>query len=183
MFAKMMSISSIHVFHSNFITTRSFIIFLFLLSFKTYVVHMRTARSTLENLAFLAFEHGVKVREFGSCKIPRPEIVYTHTDNPSKVYLPRGTILHRCSDTVGCCAQATQSCQPVKSDVVHLYFFTISLVQANSSSHHHHHHRHRKLRQQQSVEKLTFVNHTECACVDRIKLINEDRFQVEVNEV
>jgi len=159
---------------------RSLIIFLLLTS-RTFV-SSRSARSTIENLAFLAFEHGVKVREFGSCQVPRPEIVYAHTDSPSKVYLPRGTILHRCSDATGCCPQATQSCQPVQSDIVHLYFFTVSLVQTNSSSHQHHHHRHKKLRQQQSVEKLTFINHTQCACIDRSK-VNGDRFQVELNEV
>lgn len=160
---------------------------LLLLMLTSFLVHIalgaansRSTRSNLENLASLAFEHGVKVREFGSCRTPKPEIVYVNSNNPSKVYLPRGTILHRCSDSTGCCPQAYQSCRPISTQMVDLYFFTVTLVANNSQlsssssssssfssySPSHHHHRHKKPRQQQNIEKLTYVNHTKCACVD-----------------
>ncbi|XP_053204170.1 uncharacterized protein LOC128388736 [Panonychus citri] len=151
----------------------------------TGTINSRTTRSNLENLASLAFEHGVKIREFGSCRTPKPEIVYVNSNNPSKVYLPRGTILHRCSDSTGCCPQAFQSCRPISTEMVELYFFTVTLVansssspsssstsssysSSSSSSNYNHHHRHhnKKPRQQQNIEKLTYVNHTKCACVD-----------------
>ena len=121
--------------------------------------NLRNLRNHLENRALLAFEHGVKVREFGSCRDPKPVIVYVPTKNPSKVYLPRGTLLHRCSDQTGCCPHPSQSCQSVKSETVHLYFFTVTLViETHKPS--------RKTRHHQNVEKISFQNDTKCACID-----------------
>lgn len=123
------------------------------------VYSSRTSRSSIENRALLAFEHGVRVREFGSCRNPKPVIVYVPTKNPSKVYLPRGTVLHRCSDQTGCCPHPSQSCQSIESETVHLYFFTVTLViETHKPS--------RKTRHHQNVEKISFQNDTKCACID-----------------
>ena len=83
------------------------------------------------------------------CAKPRAELVYL-TDN-NKIYLPRATLLHRCSDLTGCCTHATHSCQPSQVETVTLYFFTIS-VQS-------------RIRQNQNIEKVSFQNHTECTCM------------------
>jgi hypothetical protein len=116
-------------------------------------------RSVVENFASHAFEHGVRVREEGACRNAKPQIVYINTTDPSKVYLPRATILHRCSDLTGCCPHATQTCQPIEMTTVELYFFTVTL-QIN----HTHKSRQSRVRQHQKIEKLLFTNHTLCGC-------------------
>lgn len=128
-------------------------------------------RSTMENLAQLAFQHGVRVKEDASCRLPRAQVVYVNSTDPSKVYMPRGTLLHRCSDQTGCCPHATQTCQPLQMATVELYFFTLSL-QINT--------RHR-VRQHQRIEKLLFTNHTLCGC--RLRNNNIDTIDEKDNEV
>ena len=121
-------------------------------------------RSSVENAAILAFEHGVRVREEASCRLPKPQVVYVNTTDPSKVYLPRGTLLHRCNDQTGCCSHASQTCQPIRENTVELYFLTVSLQI--------HHSYNKRVRQQQSFEKLMFTNHTLCGC--RLRNTNQD---------
>lgn len=122
-------------------------------------------RSSVENVASLAFEHGVRVREEASCHLPKPQVVYVNTTDPSKVYLPRGTLLHRCSDQTGCCPHATQTCQPIQMTTVELYFFTVSLQLHNSYA--------KRVRQHQRIEKVLFTNHTLCGCRPRNTVIDD----------
>lgn len=133
----------------------------------------RSSRNSIENMAQLAFDHGAKVRVNGACKDPKPQIVYVETSDPSKVYLPRGTILHRCSDQTGCCPHQAQTCQAITSETVSLHFFTVTLV-PNSS-----HRNHRKPKQHQSIEKVTFTNHTLCGC----RQSNNEMDSDDMNEV
>lgn len=35
-----------------------------------------------------------------NCSIPRPQVIYPPS-TPTKIYHPRGTILHRCNDQTG----------------------------------------------------------------------------------
>ncbi|XP_055639413.1 uncharacterized protein LOC129777261 isoform X2 [Toxorhynchites rutilus septentrionalis] len=95
----------------------------------------------------LASSHAVKIRREGSCSTPKPKMILA-SDDPTKQYTPHCTILHRCGDDVGCCLP-TQTCAPSKNSTVELYFF----VQTIGSK--------------PSIERLRFVNHTECACTNR----------------
>lgn len=94
-------------------------------------------------------QHGMRINDEASCSKPRSELIYLQ--DTGKIYLPRATLLHRCSDLTGCCPHATHSCQPTTVETVNLYFFTIN-VQA-------------RYRQNQNIEKISFVNHTDCACM------------------
>ena len=142
---------------------KSFVFILYfsimLLATVSNVFGSRQSRSSIENMAQLAFDHGAKVRIQGGCSQPKPQIVYVEMSDPSKVYLPRGTILHRCSDLTGCCPHQTQTCEPISTQQVSLYFFTVTLLPNTSS-----HHSRRKPKQHQSIEKVTFTNHTLCGC-------------------
>lgn len=108
-----------------------------------------------------AFDHGARVRNEGSCHIPRPLVVYVNKTDPSKVYLPRGTVLHRCNDMTGCCQNPSLTCMPVEMQTVELYFITITL-QVHKPEH-----RNRRVRQSPKIEKILFTNHTECGCRER----------------
>jgi hypothetical protein len=118
--------------------------------------------SSFEDRAQSAFEHGVKVREEASCKYGRPQVIYVNSTDPSKVYLPRGTILHRCNDNTGCCFHA------IEMRAVQLYFFTITLNTNNK----HRLHRNKRKQHEQKIEKLIFNNHTRCACRARNQDLN-----------
>ncbi|KAJ6217708.1 hypothetical protein RDWZM_008865 [Blomia tropicalis] len=107
-----------------------------------------------------AFDHGARVRAEGMCHNPHPTIVYVNTTDPSKVYMPRGTVLHRCSDRTGCCTDPTKTCEPIEMQTVELYFITITLQVQNG-------HRNRRVRQSPKVEKFMFTNHTLCGCRER----------------
>ncbi|KAI1295359.1 hypothetical protein HDE_05576 [Halotydeus destructor] len=141
----------------------------------------RQSRRSLQNLAQLAFAHGVKVQLEGACREPKAQIVYVDNPNPAKVYLPRGTILHRCSDETGCCADPMDSCQAVHKEQVSLYFITYELVSHAHHSVHGHRGGHRQGKskkatssKRQNFEKLTFTNHTMCACRPLIETLGKD---------
>jgi len=126
-----------------------------------------------------AFEHGARVRQEGACHTPHPTVVYVNSTSPSKVYLPRGTVLHRCSDLTGCCQHPSEQCQPIEMQTVELYFITITLqVQQSSALHQHQlssqYRGGRRVRQSPQVEKMLFTNHTQCGCRERNSVnINE----------
>lgn len=101
------------------------------------------------NTCINVLQHGMRINDEASCSKPRSELVYLQ--DTGKIYLPRATLLHRCSDLTGCCPHATHSCQATQVETVHLYFFSIN-VQA-------------RYRQNQNIEKISFVNHTDCACM------------------
>ena len=111
----------------------------------------RRQMNIMRSMAQKAYEHGLKINEEAMCAKPRAELVYLTDSN--KIYLPRATLLHRCSDLTGCCTHATHTCQPSQVENVSLYFFSIT-VQSLS-----------RLRQNQNIERLSFINHTECACM------------------
>ncbi|XP_046812656.1 putative uncharacterized protein DDB_G0271606 [Lucilia cuprina] len=99
----------------------------------------------------LASAHHRRIVTEGSCRLPQPRVERIRRDS-WKIYTPHCTILHRCADDAGCCPSERQTCAPKRTKNVDLYFFVISLNET-----------------QGSIEKLTFVNHTECHCVNRSK--------------
>jgi hypothetical protein len=116
-------------------------------------------REELETLANLALQHGSRIAEEGACHLPKPQLIYIN--DSSKVYIPRATILHRCSDLYGCCTHATQTCQPNSqpnsTQVVYKYFFVMDLRYRNDLS-----------GRQHNIQMLSLVNHTLCECKDLI---------------
>lgn len=95
----------------------------------------------------LASYHAAKIKREGSCFTPKPKMILASND-PSKQYTPHCTILHRCGDDVGCCLP-TQTCAASKNSTVELYFFV------------------KTVGSRPSIERLSFINHTECACFSR----------------
>lgn len=102
--------------------------------------------------SIMAKSHVAKLRREGNCFVPKPKIVLASND-PTKQYTPHCTILHRCGDDVGCCPPA-QTCAASKNSTVELYFF-VKAVGSRST-----------------IERLSFINHTECACMNRQESIN-----------
>ncbi|EDW87785.2 uncharacterized protein LOC6526977 [Drosophila yakuba] len=80
----------------------------------------------------------------GICKVPRPEVVHI-TRETNTVYSPRATILHRCSDKVGCC-EAGWTCQMKRNETVERVFAKV-------------HGRYSE------PFVVPMENHTECGCV------------------
>jgi hypothetical protein len=102
-------------------------------------------------------EHYMKVRQEGQCRRPHPRVISVQSEHPdpSKTYTPHCTILHRCAEDTGCCANFDTRCGPKTQVQVHLYFYTKTLGTPGTK-----------------VEKLTFYNHTECACIEKSKKPN-----------
>ncbi|EEB15156.1 conserved hypothetical protein [Pediculus humanus corporis] len=98
-----------------------------------------------------AHEHYEQVLRLGDCHVPREKVIRVHEvhPDPSKSYSPSCTILHQCGDDTGCCRDLKQECKPKNTTKVELYFFTTTLGKP------------------QTVEKLYFINHTECECQKR----------------
>ncbi|CAG2166380.1 unnamed protein product [Oppiella nova] len=111
-------------------------------------------RQRFESLARLAFEHGMRVNELAACDVPKPQLVYFK--DPNKVYLPRATLLHRCSDLTGCCPHSTHTCMALETKTVDLFFYTIVLKPNHLNP--------RKVSQMQNIDRITFANHTKCGC-------------------
>lgn len=164
---------------SNSICHLSALVFVLLLSHITTPID-GSSRSRMENGALLAFEHGVRMREFGACRTPRPQVVYVTASDPSKIYLPRATLLHRCSDLTGCCPHASQACRPLSSESVELYFFTLTL---KVNHRRHHHGGGSGMRQHQRIEKMSFTNHTRCGCRQRNAVDDIDAADDSLNEI
>jgi len=98
----------------------------------------------------LALQHKSRIEEEGACHLPKPQLIYIN--DPSKLYLPRATILHRCSNLYGCCTHAIQTCQPKSTEVVEKYFFVRDLYQNHLN------------RKKHDIQMLSFINHTLCEC-------------------
>ncbi|KAK3923227.1 Vascular endothelial growth factor A-A [Frankliniella fusca] len=94
----------------------------------------------------------------GTCKVPKPMVVNVKQQypDPSKEYVPHCTILHRCTDSTGCCRSSEETCKPKASAThkVELAFYTTRVGY-----------------KEPIVEMLTFYNETECECVR-----TQDRF-------
>jgi hypothetical protein len=95
-----------------------------------------------------ALENENNVKRFGSCGTPAKQIVYPDNGN-SKSFIPRGTILFRCNDKVGCCPHNTDECQPIKQETIKVAFIVHSLKRARIRS---------------FPELIEMQNHTKCGC-------------------
>ncbi|XP_050340779.1 uncharacterized protein DDB_G0283357-like [Bactrocera neohumeralis] len=96
----------------------------------------------------LASEHVKQIRSEAACRVPQRRVERIQRD-PSKTYTPHCTVLHRCTDETGCCRSERQTCAPKRTKNVDLYFYVHSINEKGT------------------VERLTFVNHTECHCVEK----------------
>ncbi|GJQ82356.1 hypothetical protein Trydic_g425 [Trypoxylus dichotomus] len=116
---------------------------------KSRNMQMQQFRNTVENPADAVVSHYLKVQAAGKCRVPIPKVLPVHNEHPShgKTYIPHCTILHRCSEDSGCCQNQGTKCGPKSQKIVELYFY----AHARGVTH---------------VEKLSFYNHTECACID-----------------
>ncbi|KAH8327983.1 hypothetical protein KR067_002453 [Drosophila pandora] len=95
----------------------------------------------------LAQENVRRVAREAICRIPQKRCLLVQQDT-SKEYWPRCAILHRCSEDSGCCRKG-KICAAKSTHNVELYFFVYNLKDSRT------------------VEKRTFVNHTECHCIER----------------
>ncbi|XP_044316447.1 PAX-interacting protein 1 isoform X3 [Drosophila rhopaloa] len=107
-----------------------------------------------KNERALAHAHMNQVLKEATCRVPQKRCQLVQQD-PSKIYTPHCTILHRCSEDSGCCPSRSQICAAKSTHNVELHFFVKSS-------------KHRSV-----IEKRTFVNHTECHCIERSSY-NED---------
>ncbi|XP_015906486.1 uncharacterized protein [Parasteatoda tepidariorum] len=98
-----------------------------------------------------ANDHYLRMRNRARCRNPAPQIlkVKAYYPDPSKDYLPRCAILHRCGDETGCCESDAFHCVPKTIQEVSLHFYTFSVGRNGGDS---------------KVEKLLFQNHTSCHC-------------------
>ncbi|XP_035219653.1 uncharacterized protein LOC118192746 [Stegodyphus dumicola] len=94
-----------------------------------------------------ANEHFVRMRSRASCGVPRSQVICVRDIYPEKELLPRCTLLHRCTDAAGCCEDENLHCAPKAMQEVVLHFYVLGDDHRSSD-----------------VEKLWFVNHTECEC-------------------
>ncbi|KAL4230110.1 hypothetical protein ACF0H5_010495 [Mactra antiquata] len=108
----------------------------------------------------LAFQHHTEMTShpFSSCQDPQPELVRVDLqfDNPVQYFYPKCTILHRCRNTTGCCANGAV-CAPRSKDgieLVYKYFMVVEQVPGVDGIQPAPHH---------AVFK-TFINHTACEC-------------------
>ncbi|KAG8196628.1 hypothetical protein JTE90_006538 [Oedothorax gibbosus] len=94
----------------------------------------------------LANAHYRRMAQKTRCRIPVPQLVRVRDfyPDPSKDYAPECTILHRCSDTTGCCAKGLH-CVPTDVQEVALHFFNIHPGKTETV-------------------RLLFENHTSCEC-------------------
>ncbi|CAD7079418.1 unnamed protein product [Hermetia illucens] len=95
--------------------------------------------------------HINKIHFEASCRWPKPKVEKIQKD-PSKKYFPHCTVLHRCGDDTGCCEDDLKTCVAMRTQAVDLYF-TVHLLGSNRPT----------------IERHTFINHTECHCVNKSK--------------
>lgn len=93
--------------------------------------------------------HHRRINQEGQCRLPKPKVITVPAD-PVKSYTPHCTILHRCGGDTGCCHYDNQLCVMKHQHSVDLFFIVTTLGS-----------------DQETYEKRTFENHTECHCVDR----------------
>ncbi|XP_035206341.1 uncharacterized protein LOC118181333 isoform X2 [Stegodyphus dumicola] len=100
----------------------------------------------------MANDHFLRIRNRARCRAPVAQVVRVkdYYPDPSREYLPRCTLLHRCSDTSGCCDSDAFHCVPSAMQEVTLHFYTLAVGKNGLSD--------------SSIEKLLFVNHTACQC-------------------
>ncbi|XP_034099376.1 probable WRKY transcription factor protein 1 isoform X1 [Drosophila albomicans] len=102
----------------------------------------------------LAEKHYRTVMEEAMCHEPQMRCMRVERD-PSKIYRPHCTKLFRCSEDSGCCRSRSEICAPKEYHEVELTFY-VSTVGSRKST----------------TEKLSFVNHTKCHCIERTNFYN-----------
>ncbi len=112
--------------------------------------------SPVKELTKKATQHLLNMEKYGSCQVPKPQIIYPNSD-PSKTLIPRGTVLYRCNDISGCCQHKTHSCQPIESETIEVAFFSQSLKINSRFA--------RKRRLEPIIEIMNLKNHTKCDCL------------------
>ncbi|XP_017860019.1 PREDICTED: uncharacterized protein LOC108611746 isoform X5 [Drosophila arizonae] len=113
------------------------------------VLNARREREEAKVFAAKANAHIEEVLREHSCHLPQKRCMSAGRD-PSKIYFPHCTFVHRCSEDSGCCHSRTEICAPKRTHKVEKYFFVKTHKDRRSKP-----------------EMLTFVNHTECHCIDR----------------
>lgn len=99
----------------------------------------------------------------GQCRWPKPRVIPVPTE-VDRTYTPHCTILHRCGADTGCCNSDSQMCVAKHKESVDLYFIVTTLGH-----------------DQETYEKHTFENHTECECVDRRVALRNSQVDLEPN--
>ncbi|XP_018327437.1 uncharacterized protein LOC108738499 [Agrilus planipennis] len=99
----------------------------------------------------IALQHVRKIFYESKCRVPYAKIISVQDIHPDsrKTYTPRCTKLYRCAEDTGCC-ENHQICGMKNQEIVELYFFIKTVGDEGNK-----------------IEKLSFYNHTECACLDR----------------
>jgi len=112
-----------------------------------------------------AILHVNLMNTIGLCRDPRPQVIYPPA-NSHKIYYPRGTLVHRCSDQTGCCPHPGEVCRPDTVAEIEKVFFVnhFALDQRYAGGHR------TRLRAPvknftTATETLTFTNHTSCKCI------------------
>ncbi|XP_022244687.1 uncharacterized protein LOC106461893 isoform X3 [Limulus polyphemus] len=102
-----------------------------------------------------ANEHFLQIRRTAKCHTPRPQVVNVknYYPDPRRKYLPGCTILHRCTGNAGCCDDEGMECGPRAIQEVALYFYLLQVGKQGTY-----------VGLSNTVEKLLFINHTECEC-------------------
>ncbi|XP_054164699.1 mucin-5AC-like [Oppia nitens] len=91
----------------------------------------------------------VEIAINGRCDLPKPTVVYVNDTN-NKIYLPRATILYRCSDLFACCPNPRQTCRASEEQEVDIGFYTLVKTDDGITERH--------------IETIRFSNHTKCQC-------------------
>ncbi|XP_076446700.1 uncharacterized protein LOC143284026 isoform X2 [Babylonia areolata] len=92
------------------------------------------------------------------CRDPRPQVICVQ--DPKKLnrqMYPACTIVHRCRNDSGCC-ERNHECGPIKEQV---FFRTFLAIVVNTTS---------LTVQPDATERIAFVNHTECQCLEKPQL-------------
>lgn len=101
-----------------------------------------------------ANEHFLRIRVEARCSVPKPKVIRVkdHYPDPTKEYLPRCTILHRCGDDSSCCDNESFECVAKEIQEVELHFYVLQVKFGSLLS------------STNTVEKVLFENHTSCWC-------------------
>lgn len=109
----------------------------------------------------MASKHLNRIVKQAKCKLPLKRLVRINDLFPKeshKKYAPDCTMIHFCGPETGCCDES-EKCSVKKLDEITLYFRVIQLM-ANQSN-----------QLTQTIQSLTFQNHTECEC----QPVNKDK--------
>ncbi|GFR02472.1 vascular endothelial growth factor A [Trichonephila clavata] len=101
----------------------------------------------------LVNNHYLRIRSHARCRKPVPQVIRVkdYYPDPSREYIPRCTILHRCGDFTGCCDSDAFHCVPSAIQEVSLPFYTLKVDKTGLAG-------------VNTIEKLLFQNHTACQC-------------------